>query len=118
MRTARSITAATSRRGTSGIVRRTGLCRDWKLIEWYEDGRTELYDLVNDVSESFDCSDQHPEKAAALLQRLREWREEIGAGMPIENKWYDDIIAGRIPRPDGGGNFPDDPSVPPELAAL
>ena len=100
--------------GPTGAIREG----DWKLIEWYEDGRTELHDLANDVSESFDCSARHPEKAAALLQRLRSWREEIGAGMPVENKWYDDIIAGRIPRPNGGGDFPDDPAVPPELAAL
>jgi len=98
----------------------TGAVRDgdWKLIEWYETGRTALYNLRDDVSESFDCSAEHPEKTAELLARLRAWRAEAGARMPVVNRWYDDIVSGRIPRPDVAGEFPPGAAVPPELAAL
>ena len=98
----------------------TGAIRDgdWKLIEWFETGRTALYNLREDVSESFDCSATHPGKAAELLERLRAWRAETGAGMPVANPWYDDIVAGHIPRPDGGGEFPPAADLPPGLAQL
>ena len=98
----------------------TGAIREgyWKLIEWYETGRSELYNLHEDVSESFDRSAACPERAAALQDRLRAWRDEIGAGMPVPNPWYDDIVAGRLPRPNGGGEFPRDADLPPGLAEL
>lgn len=98
----------------------TGAIRDgnWKLIEWYETGRVALYNLCEDVSESFDCSAANPRKTAELLDYLRTWRTETGAGMPVVNIWYDDIVAGRIPRPDGRGEFPPDADLPPGLAAL
>ena len=54
----------------------------WKLIEWFEDGAVELYDLENDPGEERDLSKVEPEKARELLERLRGWREEVGANMP------------------------------------
>lgn len=54
----------------------------WKLIEWYEDNRTELYDLETDVGESTDRSGTEPAVAADLLRQLRAWREACGARMP------------------------------------
>ena len=98
----------------------TGAIRDgdWKLIEWFETGRTALYNLRDDVSESFDCSAANPDKAGELLQRLRRWRAETVAGIPVANPWYDDIVAGRIPRPNADGEFPPGADIPPGLAAL
>jgi arylsulfatase A-like enzyme len=58
---------------------------DYKLIEWLEDGRLELYDLSNDPGESTDLSEQMPEKTAELKQILDGWRRSVDAGMPTPN---------------------------------
>lgn len=52
---------------------------DYKLIEWYESGTYELYDLSTDIGEEHDLKDQQPEKARELLTRLRAWREKVDA---------------------------------------
>jgi arylsulfatase A-like enzyme len=53
-----------------------------KLIEWFEDGSTELYDLSVDVGEQMDLVAERPQDAERLLEMLRTWREEVGANMP------------------------------------
>jgi arylsulfatase A-like enzyme len=57
----------------------------YKLVEFYEDGRTLLFDLVDDPGESRDISAQEPERSAELARRLAEWRNEVGASMPEPN---------------------------------
>ena len=61
-----------------GVVR----AGDWKLIEWYEGMRAELYNLKDDLSEARDLAKEKPEKAAELRTRLHQWRETVGAQMP------------------------------------
>lgn len=56
--------------------------RRWKLLEYHEDGRTELYDLEQDPSETRNLAQANPGKAAELLGMLREWRSRVGAQMP------------------------------------
>ena len=58
---------------------------DWKLIEWLETGRVELYDLAADVSESTDRAQEMPEKAEELRQVLEDWRGQVGAVLPQPN---------------------------------
>jgi len=58
---------------------------DLKLIEWFEDGAVELYDLSSDLSERQDLTDSRPEDAARLLARLHAWRAETGANMPTRS---------------------------------
>ena len=58
---------------------------DWKLMEFLEDGRLELYDLRNDVGESKNLAAEAPEKTRDLHARLREWRKNVGAPMPRRN---------------------------------
>ncbi|MCX6908599.1 MAG: sulfatase-like hydrolase/transferase [Verrucomicrobia bacterium] len=58
---------------------------DWKLLEYFEDNRTELYNLKDDLGEKTDLAKQMPEKAAALCQQLHAWRESVGAAMPSPN---------------------------------
>jgi arylsulfatase A-like enzyme len=65
----------------SGAVR----VGDYKLIEWFEDGAVELYDLATDLGETTDLSERMPEWAAALKARLTAWREEVGANMTRPN---------------------------------
>lgn len=52
---------------------------DFKLIEFYETGRQELFDLKNDQGESTNLIDRFPDRATALAARLREWRRTVGA---------------------------------------
>lgn len=86
----------------AGAIRRG----DWKLIEWFEDGRVALYNLAEDIGETFDLAGERPELAAELRHALAAWRDEVGAVMPTPNERYEEIISGRCPRPDGHGNFP------------
>jgi arylsulfatase A-like enzyme len=62
---------------------------DFKLIEWYEDMRVELYDLRNDIAEKNDLATEKPKTAAALTARLHGWRADVKAQMPEPNPSYD-----------------------------
>jgi arylsulfatase A-like enzyme len=55
---------------------------DWKLIEWYEDGRLELFNLRDDPGEGRDLAPRDPARAEALRTRLAAWRKSVGAMMP------------------------------------
>jgi arylsulfatase A-like enzyme len=57
----------------------------WKLLEYHEDRRTELYDLDADPHEQLDVSAREPERTRDLLAQLVTWRREIGAQMPVPN---------------------------------
>ena len=57
---------------------------DWKLIEFFEDGRKELYNLQDDVGETTNLASRHPGKADELYQALVAWRKEVDAPVPTE----------------------------------
>lgn len=57
---------------------------DWKLVEDFETGDTQLYNLAGDISEKQDLSKKQPEKAKQLLARLQKWRAEVNAPMPVK----------------------------------
>lgn len=57
----------------------------WKLLEFFEDGRLELYHLTDDPGESKNLVDSEPERAQRMLQEMREWRTSISAPMPVRN---------------------------------
>jgi arylsulfatase A-like enzyme len=61
---------------------------DYKLIEWYEDMRTELYDLKADLGERNDLSARNPGKVKELTLLLHRWRKSVGAQMPTPNPGY------------------------------
>ena len=58
---------------------------DWKLIEFFEDGRRELYNLRDDVGEKNNLAAAQPERANDLHAKLAAWRKQIGAPMPTIN---------------------------------
>lgn len=60
----------------------------YKLIEFFEDGNVEVYDLKSDLSETRDLSKSRPALKKRLLQELHEWQKEVGAKMPVVNKDY------------------------------
>ena len=66
---------------------RSGAVRvgDFKLVEWFEDGRIELYDLAVDIGETTDLATAVPEKAEELRGLLGDWRRKVGAKMPSPN---------------------------------
>ncbi len=55
---------------------------DWKLIEDFEDGSLQLYNLKEDISESNDLTEKMLEKREELLENLRHWQEEVNAPVP------------------------------------
>jgi arylsulfatase A-like enzyme len=67
---------------TPGAAVRAG---DWKLIEFYDKEKVELYNLRRDPGERTDLASDEPEKKRELLGLLRGWQKEIGAKMPRPN---------------------------------
>ncbi|HVX11572.1 MAG TPA: sulfatase [Pirellulales bacterium] len=55
---------------------------DWKLLEFFEDGHVELYNLCEDPGEKHDLASAEPDRARALHAQLVVWRQEIGAPLP------------------------------------
>jgi len=55
---------------------------DYKLIEYYDDGSVELYNLAKDIGEHQDLSQQLPQKAHAMKEKLDQWLRTSGARMP------------------------------------
>jgi arylsulfatase A-like enzyme len=55
---------------------------DWKLIEWYEDGSLELFNLREDPGETSNLAAREPDRAAGLRRRLEAWRRDTGCVMP------------------------------------
>ncbi len=63
-----------------GVVR----LGDYKLHEYFEDGRLELYNLREDIREQRNLVGDEPERARELHGLLRQWRSQIGAPVPTE----------------------------------
>lgn len=57
---------------------------DYKLIEWYDDGSVELYNLADDIGEKFDLAGERPDLADAMKAKLDRWLDEMDARMPRE----------------------------------
>jgi arylsulfatase A-like enzyme len=72
--------------GTPAAAVRSG---EWKLIEFFEDDRVELYHLDDDVREERDLADHRPDAVEELRTRLREWQDDVGAEFPRENPAYE-----------------------------
>jgi arylsulfatase A-like enzyme len=66
----------------------SGAIRDghWKLIERFEDGSLELYDLSTDPGEKNNLASAQPDKAEALLAKLKDWQKGVGAKFPTKNE--------------------------------
>ena len=57
---------------------------DWKLIEYFEDGALELYNLKNDLGEEINLAEKEPAKVKELHTAMLKWREETKAPVPTE----------------------------------
>jgi len=54
----------------------------FKLVELFETGKVELYDLESDLSESNDLSYGLPGKTDELYSLLKQWQKTVDANMP------------------------------------
>jgi arylsulfatase A len=72
---------------------------DWKLIEFFEDGSLELYNLSDDLGETRNLAASEPDRARSMHAALQAWRTEVGARMPVPNPNYDPAKATQL----GGG---------------
>ncbi|MEM7785576.1 MAG: sulfatase [Planctomycetota bacterium] len=54
----------------------------WKLIEYFETGEIELFNLKKELSEDSNQADQHPDVAEELLNDLRNWQARTSAAIP------------------------------------
>lgn len=52
---------------------------DYKLIEWYDNEKIELYNIKEDIGEENNLVEQKPQMAKDLLTKLHNWRSEINA---------------------------------------
>lgn len=60
----------------------------FKLIEFYEQGRLELFDVRRDPSENVNLALERPELTAELQSQLAAWRSQVGAQMMEPNPKY------------------------------
>jgi hypothetical protein len=72
---------------------------DFKLIEFFDDMRSELYNLKTDIGEQNNLASSMPAKVDELRKRLHEWRKEVGAQMPTRNPAYDPSRPEYVPKP-------------------
>ena len=71
--------------GTPACSLRSG---DWKLIEFFDDGRLELYNLREDLEEQHNRAGTEPELTRKLHHQLVRWRTDIEALVPKVNPNY------------------------------
>jgi len=73
---------------------------DWKLVEHYEDGRTELFNLTTDIGEATDLSARERRRVTRMKRQLEAWRQHVDAQTNAPNpdfkptlhaKLYDDF---------------------------
>ena len=68
-----------------GAIRRG----DYRLIEFYEDARVELYNLRTDSGERNNLARSAPDVVKSMRDELDAWRRAIDAQMPTSNPNYD-----------------------------
>ncbi len=55
---------------------------DWKLLEYFESGELELYNLATDIGERMNLVQRNPTKARELHQKLKVWQGQTNAFIP------------------------------------
>lgn len=70
--------ASTYKNPPSSIIRNG----KWKLIQFLNDGKVELYNLEKDLAETENLSNENKEVAESLLAELTAWRKENKVPLP------------------------------------
>lgn len=68
--------------GSPGAAVRSG---DWKLIEFFEDDRVELYNLQTDIGEQRNVAESEPRRVQELQAQLHAWYQKVDARFPSPN---------------------------------
>jgi arylsulfatase A-like enzyme len=71
--------------GFPGAVVRLG---DWKLIERFEDGQLQLYNLANDLAEQNDLVSKFPKRVSEMKTMLHHWYKEQDAKFLRKNPQF------------------------------
>ena len=75
----------------------------YKLLDYYENGTVQLFDLKNDIGEQNDLAESHPKIAQELKTMLHRWREDVDAKMPSPKTATSKPAPGaRVAKPDTG----------------
>jgi len=74
--------------GTPGAAIRKG---NYKLIEFFEDSRVELYDLDVDIGEKNNLIKEFPNVASELLSELHAWQKKVDAKPTSPNPFYEPL---------------------------
>ena len=56
---------------------------DYKLVYFYDDEKSELYNLSDDISEAIDLSQSEPERTLRMENQLKAWLNKTGANRPV-----------------------------------
>lgn len=72
--------------GAPGAAIRRG---PWKLIEWFEEAKVELFNLAEDPGETRDRAGAEPQRAAQLRGELHAWLRAVEAKFPTPNPAFD-----------------------------
>lgn len=59
---------------------------NYKLIDFYQQNRVELYDLSKDPGETKNLASELPDVTKKLLQKVRDWRKTMNVNMPDPEK--------------------------------
>ncbi|HVY73706.1 MAG TPA: sulfatase [Puia sp.] len=62
---------------------------DYKLIEYFENYKVQLFNLKDDPGEQNDLAASEPGKVKELRDMLHAWRKQVNANMPTPNPDYD-----------------------------
>ena len=62
---------------------------DWKLVEQYEDGSVELFDLASDPGETRNRAASEIDRTTQMLAKFRAWRQQSGAQETRPNPEFD-----------------------------
>ena len=65
---------------------------DWKLIEYFDTGKAELYNLTDDVGEEKDLAAREPKRVESLRAKLAAWRRSVGAQENRPNPDFDEAL--------------------------
>lgn len=76
---------------------------DWKLVQFHENSRVELYNLRRDPGEAMDVSDVETDVTVRLTEKLHDWKKEVGAQETELNADYDPEAAWEGHREKGKG---------------
>jgi arylsulfatase A-like enzyme len=58
---------------------------NWKLLEYYEDHKVELYNLAEDLGERNNLAEGRPNVLKQMRDQLSVWREQVNAQAPTPN---------------------------------